>query len=60
MCCLMKHCLDLLDDDTGQNRLRAQSSGIEQEHNLAPLPLIKGRKLNTDAPTPELCVFAQK
>lgn len=58
MCCLMKHFLDLLNDDTRQNRLRAPSSGIEQEQHLAPLPLIKGRKLNTDAQTPELCVSA--
>lgn len=60
MCCLMKHGHDLLTDDTGQNRLRAQSSGIEQEQHLAPLPLIKGRKWNTDAQSPELCVFAHK
>lgn len=60
MCCLMKHFLDLLNDDTRQNKLRAQSSGIEQEQHLAPLPLIKGRKWNADAQSPELCVFAHK
>lgn len=49
---------DLLNGDARQNRLRAQSSGIEQR--LASLPLIKGRKLNSDAQTPELCVFAHE
>lgn len=51
---------DLLNGDARQNRLRAQSSGIEQEQRLASLPLIKGRKLNSDAQTPELCVFAHE